>query len=149
MWRGAYVSCSQGCPESRLGLVSDEIQQKSQCWPCWAREGLPIWSALVQFKPEHSFGFGLEHLCFCKISTHHVRSRLSRAVKSQSRKATLQPGFLAYQGANMFQHGFPMKEDKKKCCLDAALEHWVLDTPAAEYHRKQPPLMELFVSQSR
>lgn len=31
-----------------------------------------------------------------------------------------------------------MKEDKGRR-LDAVLEHWVLDTPAAEHHRKQPP----------
>lgn len=51
----------------------------------------------------------------------------SRAVKAQSQKATIQPGFLTYQEGTIFPPWGPTcpGERGQKSLLDAALEHRV------------------------
>lgn len=73
----------------------------------------------------------------------------SRAVEAQSRKATIQPGFLTYQEDNIFPLG-PHLPWWKRTEKPAGCSPWALglDTPAAEQHRKQHPPYRGFVSQS-
>lgn len=73
----------------------------------------------------------------------------SRAVKAQSQKATIQPGFLTYQEGTIFPPGAPLalvKEDRKACWmqpLSTGFRH-----PCCRASQETAPPYGGFVSQS-
>lgn len=129
---------------------------KNQRWPCWAREGLPILSALVQLELEHSFCLGLEHLCLYKISTlvtllyaSNVRYRLGK--QEQGWQVPVQEGhyptgFSDLPGRQYFPPWVPHLPWWKRTEKLAGCSPWALGLDTQSITGNSPPLWRFCIT---